>query len=57
MLFKFFDKKSAINTSGGAINIKFMPKQQFASLVGILIGIASFTIGLKICLTTPGVKK
>ena len=29
----------------------------FASLVGIPIGIASSTIGLKICVTTTGIKK
>ena len=29
----------------------------FASLVGIPIGVASFTIGLKICLITAGIKK
>ena len=41
-----------ISTITGCVSIS-----AFASLVGIPIGIASSTIGLKICLITAGIKK
>ena len=42
----------AISTITGCVSIS-----AFASLVGIPIGIASSTIGLKICVITAGIKK
>ena len=42
----------AISTSTGCVSIS-----AFASLVRIPIGIASSTIGLKICVITAGIKK
>ena len=42
----------AISTITGCASIS-----AFASLVGILIGIKSSTIGLKICVITAGIKK
>ena len=42
----------AISTITGCVSIS-----AFASLVGIPIGIASSTIGLKICVLTAGIKK
>ena len=41
-----------ISTITGCVSIS-----AFASLVGIPIGIASFTIGLNICVITTGIKK
>ena len=41
----------AISTSTGCVSIS-----AFASLVGIPIGMASFTIGLKICVKTAAIK-
>ena len=41
-----------ISTITGYVSISV-----FASLVGIPIGITSSTIGLKICVITPGIKK
>ena len=41
-----------ISTITGCVSIS-----AFASLVGILIGIASSTIGLKICVINAGIKK
>ena len=42
----------AISTITGCVSIS-----AFASLVGIPVGIASSTIGLKICVITAGIKK
>ena len=41
-----------ISTITGCVSIS-----TFASLVGILIGITIFAIGLKICVITAGIKK
>ena len=46
------DSLIAISTSAGFVSIS-----AFASLVRIPIGIASSTIGLKICVITAGIKK